>query len=266
MCDAPDCTNRVSDTFEVWDESFGYWFDFDHFSLYRCKLSDCSAEKTLVASSISLQKRPRDVTLADDRIYWAIAGEGIMRARVDGSTRAERLTLGSVTEWTTSRLGQEFSSDVTVIDLAMDGPFVYGALRVGNQNANQTLGCDTCKPGIAVARWQYSAAGGAREWILKGDADVADLVHMRVFGGEVVWGTATGNLWSCVADRCSTSKRQIGVEDAWVRSSQPERFDSLALDEQSIFWLSVPCSPNSLECTDNGRRDWTLKRTPRIPQ
>jgi hypothetical protein len=149
--------------------------------------------------------------------------------------------------------------------MELDGPYVYAALRVGNQNANQTLGCDTCKPGIAVARWQHSVAGAAREWVLSHDADVADLIRLKVFGGAMVWGTATGDLWSCLADRCSASKRQIGIEDASSSFLRWE-FDSVAIDEQSIFWLSVPCQPSSLDCSSSSIRDWTLKRTPRVPQ
>ncbi|HET7544848.1 MAG TPA: hypothetical protein VFK05_33505 [Polyangiaceae bacterium] len=268
MCDVPDCQSRHSLTganFVSWDESLAYGFNDDYSSLYRCPLSGCSAGKTLLASSLS--GRPADFSLFDGRLYWSI-DEGIVRASVDIPSPAERLSLGNVTEWTPATSGQESPSDVSVLDMELDGPYVYAALRVGNQNANETLGCDACKAGIAVARWQHSASGATREWVLANDADLAGLHHLRVFGGEMVWGTNTGDLWSCAADRCSTSKRQIGIEDAsshfgLVRA----QMDYVAMDEQSIFWLSVPCWPRDFYCNPNpnARAVWTLKRTPRIP-
>jgi hypothetical protein len=191
-----------------------------------------------------------------------------MRAGKDGQKAPERLTLGASTEWTSSPSSADFSSDVTVLDMEMDGPYVYAALRLGNQNANRTLDCATCKPGEAIARWRYSEDGRAREWVLSNDPALTGLVHLRVFGGELVWGTITGELWSCVADRCSDSKRQIGVEDASATfpRSRGFAFDSLAMDERAIFWLSVPCWPGSFDCSPEGHRVWTLKRTPRIPR
>jgi hypothetical protein len=160
----------------------------------------------------------------------------------------------------------------------LDGAYIYAALNLSNQNANATLGCDTCTPGIAIARWQHATPGAAREWVLMHDADLTDLIHLRVFDGEVIWGTANGNLWSCLANDCSASKRQIGVDDAMskvapVPPTDPSRVDwvspelqFIAVDEQAIFWLSAPCNPKYLECSNSGSGDWTLKRTPRIAQ
>jgi len=270
LCDAPGCENRIGGPFEIWDESFGYWFDRDLGFIYRCELADCRTgtvahpllKRTLVAS----RAEPRDFNLADEQLYWVDGIEGTMRTKVDGSTPAERLTLGNVTAWTSSRAGLQLAGDVTVIDIELDGPYIYAALRFRNQNANQVLGCDSCAPGIAVARWQRSAAGAPREWVLMNDADVTDLIHLRVFGGEVIWGTANGNLWSCVADHCSVSKRQIGVDDATSKvipktiALPSVEWQFVAVDEQAIFWLSVPCDPEVLECSQS----WTLKRTPRI--
>jgi len=269
MCDAPDCNGPhlvPGAKFEIWDEDFGYWFDSKNASLDRCPLSNCATGNTVLASSLPTPETALDFALADGRVYWSI-DEGILRASVDGSKAAERLTLGKVTEWTSSRLDQESSSDVTVVDMELDGPYVYAALRIGNQNANQTLDCDSCRPGIAVARWRSSQDGAAREWVLSNDADLADLLSLRVFGGEMVWGTAGGELWSCLADRCSTSKRQIGIQNARsVFAPVRQPLDFVAIDEQAIFWLSVPCLPTSWDCISNSSPLWTLKRTPRIPQ
>ncbi|HET7544847.1 MAG TPA: hypothetical protein VFK05_33500 [Polyangiaceae bacterium] len=282
MCDAPDCVNRLSLGFPIWDERFGYFFDDTVASIYRCEIADCIVgtgfnrawRGTLVAS----RAQPRYFTRAEDRLYWLDVVEGITRARVDGMTPAERLSLSNATEWTTSRAGLQLAGDVTVIDLELDGAYVYAALNVSNPNADARLGCDPCTPGIAIARWQYATPGAAREWVLMNDADLTDLIHLKVFGGEVIWGSADGNLWSCLANDCSASKRQIGVRDAMSKvapfpSSDPSRvdliqpdFELIAVDEQAIFWLSVPCYPHHGDCSVTGTVDWTLKRTPRIAQ
>lgn len=275
ICDIPDCKNRhlAAAKFDFWEEDAGYWFEWSSASIYRCSLPDCAAGKTALASSLPIRRNapvghavPRDFTVAEGQLYWSLE-ETIMRVGKDGQKAPERLTLGPSTEWTGSPSSADFESDVTVLDMEMDGPYIYAALQLGNQNANTTLGCDTCKPGVAIARWRYSEDGRAREWVLSNDPALTRLVHLRVFGGELVWGTITGELWSCVADRCSDSKRQIGVEDA--SSSFPRtwgfEFDSLAMDESAIFWLAVPCQPVVLDCSLTGPV-WTLKRTPRLPR
>lgn|GEM_PF-2803411 len=285
MCDAPDCANRVSFGFPIWDRRFGYWFDGLTDSIYRCEIPNCfvgtGVNKTWSHSSlVASRAQPTDFKLAADRLYWLDLIEGITRASTDGATPAERLSLGPVTEWTASRAGLQLdgAGDVTVIDIELDGAYVYAALKVGNQNANATLGCDTCAAGIAIARWQHASPGAAREWVLMNDEDLTDLSHLRVYGGEVIWGSANGNLWSCLASDCATSKRQIGVNDATFKVAplppvdrsradllQPQA-QFIAVDEQAIFWLSVPCNPTLLECAPTGSRNWTLKRTPRIAQ
>lgn len=282
MCDAPDCTNRVSFSFRIWDERFGYWFNGDDSAIYRCDLANCLAgtgdHQVYRGSLVASRAEPTDFRLAESQLYWLDLVEGVMRAHVDGATPAERLSLGSVTEWTSSRarLQLDGGADVKVIDLEVDGAYVYAALNVGTQSAKATLGCETCTPGIAIARWQHSTPGVAREWVLMNDVDLTGLSHLRVFGGEVVWGTDSGNLFGCLANDCPKSKRQIGVQEVTSKVAPilpvdlsradrlPPEGQYVAIDEQAIYWLSARCNPQRAECSTTGAGDWTLKRTPRI--
>lgn len=260
LCHAPDCRDVEvvqGATFQdgwsgpyVWDLDFTYWFLNSDRAIYRCSLPNCASGPESVASNAWALY----ITLVGDQLYWLDETYGILRTATDGTTHPEQLTLQEQTAWVPLSPEIPDTREYSVRDITLEGAFIYAALAAGDWGANG-LSSTNGTPGIELARWRYAEAGAPRELVLTADPTFDSCTFMRVFDGEVVWGTGDGNLWSCLAKNCAASKRQFGVD------GNVDYGRSMASDEAYIYWLSARCNANS-NCGDV----WNIKRTPRIPQ
>lgn len=71
---------------------------------------------------------------------------------------------------------------------------------------------------IDLVRWRFNEPGTPRELLLSADSSLNDFKLMNAFDDEVVWATANGDVWSCLASDCAATKRQLGV-NAYVEQS-----------------------------------------------
>lgn len=263
LCHAPECRDvelvqgaTFAPSWSVvfaWDQGYAYWFLQPDHSIYRCSLPNCASGPELVASNAWAL----DMTLVGEQLYWLDYEYGILRITSDGKTQPEQLTLQQQTAWVPLRVELATTPGPSVFAIAIEGPFIYAALVVDESWKSSP----SSRPfaGTDLVRWRYADAGAQRELLLTADATFDSSMFMRVFDGEVVWGTSDGNLWSCLAENCAATKRQFGVD------GNVDYGRSIASDEQYIYWLSGKLS-GKCEATGTCPDVWNVKRTPRIPQ
>jgi hypothetical protein len=259
MCDAPNCSDiQVVDSVTVdasysepiaWDATNVYWPLLSDHAIYRCDLPRCQLGPQLVATNAG----PLSLAVVQEYLYWHDATYGILRTPLDGSAQPEQLTLGEATAWVSRSLSTGVTQSPCIHHVAIDGPFVYASLMV-EPDCTPIASSDS----VSLVRWKYAEPGAARETVLNNDTSLYEAAYMLVFDAEVVWATIGGDLWSCRAEQCAATKRQLGVK-AYIDFAMNYRNGPIAADDQYLYWFSGECynpGPESEACN--------LKRTPRI--
>ena len=270
VCEPPDCANeRVVQGYagDAWtatgpsvmmDESQFYWYLFVDSAIYSCALADCIGGPKLLAPNVQLNS----MVVVAGYVYWVDQAPGVMRAAKDGSGTPERLNLDGQGTWGASLLDTSGLKALYGVDnIAVDGPWIYATLYSDASVSTGSSNCTNCVAGKNLIRFRHSEPAPALEWLhldgTKPQAAGYDGGFDAVFGGELFWVTQEGNLWSCLVDNCSATRRQLGAN--FYNYSANSGF---AVDDTDIYWLSTPYPAGS---THFGQ-DWNLKRTPRIAQ
>lgn len=138
--------------------------------------------------------------------------------------------------------------------MKVDGPWLYVLVERPRVWASDGS-CTGCALDYDLARWRYAEDGADREWVILDDVTFDQGYFRGVFDGEVVWSAPDNGLWSCLADACAATKRQIGIGGTISVAK------SVIADDQFLYWTSTDCI-DGRECGP----EWTVKRTPRIPR
>jgi hypothetical protein len=230
----------------------------------RCPRADCEvAEIQPFPNELDTLDSNRGSLLVDEPSGTLYASGGAMIAQVPldfsgGPTAFYQdpvgtdglAVVGDYIYFTLSSLELPVTHEPGVLSIAVDGPFIYAALQLG---ASDNGGRSMNAAGTDLVRWRYAEVGISREVLLTGDASFDKCTFMRVFDGEVVWATVNGDLWSCLAEACAATKRQLGID------GDVDHGNSITADEQYIYWLSNRSTPAGIYSDI-----WNVKRTPRI--
>lgn len=251
LCHTPACQDPTlidgavfapgSHALTTWADSQLYWWLPDDSSIYTCTLSDCAATRKIVVTAAVTEK----LLLLGDFLYLH-TGSRVLRTSRTAARQLEELSFSDTTAWKAAELS--LPQDLVAADMDLDDAWLYVA-------TSPTL-CTSCEREVTLMRWRLDEPSAVAEQVLGQDATLDALVFIRVFDGEIVWSTTTGDLWSCRAENCQATKRQMGVQSN-VASGQPRGGESVVGDAEFIYWLSTP---NPL-----GDKPWNLKRTPRLP-
>ncbi len=253
LCRVPECGNieiangvaiEVTSLDTVtWDDDFVYFYLYSDSSIYRCSLADCHSTLTLLTDGVVSAHK---IVVSDEFLYMLASGN-ILRLAKDGSSAPDQLALEGPTAWEPLP-GDTLASPNRIAGFAVDGPWIYAVL------GKELVSCAGlgCYESAQLVRWRHSAPGAAREllatYVAPPDSSLWSL------DGELVWVSADDIQWSCLADDCAATTRQLGSIGIFGRGGY------VAGDADYIYWLSTACPDTGCPQMAN----WNLKRTPRI--